>query len=347
MICIIILSFANSYIELYQKYIYQIVLFLVRYNYTLGGTNMKSRSILFKSINDTLSWNIVKRVLLLGIPLAVIWIFVANMLFDQTMALTSEVIGWIPFSILKANAAFLIGSFSWIIAILATYALIMALLNIPIYKILTPKRYETFSIILIISIAIGWTLFAIFNWGFVYSEVAKMLTWFPFNTLQEGVSSLLAILIFYNFYIVSLYFIVLLFNKSFLKHIASNDYPNTTETNSISKAKYISIIIKDICIFTILLLVSYPLFFVPFINIIIQVFLWSWLIKESYFLSSASLYATKEDIDKLNNHPFQKWSLAFGAAILNLIPIVNIFSPFFAQSLFFHWVMQTKLQGEL
>ena len=137
-----------------------------------------------------------KKVLIIGIPLAIIWIFVANMLFDQTIALTSEVIGWIPFSILKSNAAFLIGSFSWIIAILATYALIMALLNIPIYKILTPKRYETFSIILIISIAIGWTLFAIFNWGFVYSEVAKMLTWFPFNTLQEGVSSLLAILIF-------------------------------------------------------------------------------------------------------------------------------------------------------
>jgi hypothetical protein len=307
---------------------------------------MKATSILFQSINDTLSWNSVKRVLVIGVPLAIIWIFVANMFFDQVMGLSSMVIGWIPFSILKSNAAFLIGSFSWIVAILATYALIMALLNIPIYKLLSPKRYETFSIILIITIAIGWTLFAIFNWDFVYSEVAKVLTWFPFNTLQEGVASLLAILVFYNLYIVSLYFIVLLFGKSMLKKIAQNDYPNATQTNSIPTSKYVATIIKDIIIFTILLVLSYPLFFVPFINILIQIFLWAWLIKESYFLSTASLYATNKDIEELNKHSFQKWALAFGAAILNLIPIVNIFSPFFAQSLFFHWIMQSKSQGE-
>jgi len=300
---------------------------------------MKLSSVFLKSINDIFSWNIVKLALIIGIPLGVVWFGIATLFWDQTISLTANFIGWIPFSVLKANAAFLIGGFSWVIVVLATYAVIMALFNIPIYKLLSPKRYEVFSIVLIITIAIGWTLFAIFKWDMVYSELEKVLTWFPFHTLQDGVSALLSMLIFYNLYIVSLYLVVMTFNKPFLEIIASKDYDDGKEINSVNKIDFVKIILRDIAIFFVSLILVFPLFFVPFINILIQVFLWAWFIKDAYFLSAANLFATKEEIKELDNHGLVKWGIAFVSSMLNLLPIVNIFAPFFGQTMFFHWIM--------
>jgi len=302
---------------------------------------MKLSKIFLQSINDIFSWEIIKLALVIGIPLAFIWIGIGSLFWDSLVGVTSNFISWIPFSVLKANAAFLIGGFSWVIAILVTYALIMALFNVPIYKLLPQKRYELFSIVLIILIAVFWTLFAVFNWDFVYKELEKVLTWFPFQTLQEGVAALLAILVFYNLFVVSLYLVVLFFNKPFLEAIAEKDYPSA-QKNAISKKSPGKVIARDIVIFFIFLLVCFPLFFVPFVNILVQIFLWAWLIKESYFLSAASLYAKDDEIERLNEHGLVKWAMAFVASVVNILPILNIFAPFFAQTMFFHWVMQNR-----
>jgi len=303
---------------------------------------MKLSKVFLQSVGDILSWDIVKRVLTVSIPMGIVWFLIGSLLWDSVVGITSNFISWIPFSVLKANAAFLVGGFAWVVAILTTYAVVIALFNVPIYKLLPAKKYEVFSIVLILVIAILWTLFAVFNWDLVYKELEKVLTWFPFHTLQEGVASLLAVLIFYNLYIVSLYVLVMMFNKPFLRKIASKEYPDIKEVDSIKSSVFLKSILKDMMILFILLILCFPLFFVPFINIFLQIFLWAWFIKESYFLSAANLYATKEEIQKLNTHGVSKWMIAFIAAAINILPIVNIFAPFFAQTLFFHWVMQTK-----
>ena len=303
---------------------------------------MKLSSIFLKSVNDTLSWSVVKLALVVGIPLAFIWIGLGNLFWDSIFSLSSHFISWIPFSILKSNAAFLIGGFVWFLVVLATYAIIIALFNVPIYKMISPKKYESFSIVLLIFISIGWTLFAIENWDFVYKELEKLLTWFPFHTLQDGVAWLLSMLVFYNLYIVSMYIVVMIFNKPFLKIIALRDYSVEYETNSIENSMFLKTICKDLTIFFVFLLVAFPLFFVPFVNILIQLVLWTWFIKESYFLSAASTYATKEEIESLSDHGAVKWMIAFTGSFLNLLPVVNIFAPFFTQTMFFHWVMQNR-----
>ncbi len=303
---------------------------------------MKLSSIFLKSVNDTLSWSIVKLALVVGIALAFIWIGFGNLFWDSVFSLSSHFISWIPFSILKSNAAFLIGGFVWFLVVLATYAIIIALFNVPISKMISPKKYEAFSVVLLILISIGWTLFAIENWDLVYKELAKLLTWFPFQTLQDGVAWLLSMLVFYNLYIVSMYIVVMIFNKPFLKIIALRDYGIEYETNSIETSRFIKTVCKDLSIFFIFLILSFPLFFVPFVNILIQLVLWTWFIKESYFLSAASTYATKEEIESLSELGSIKWLIAFLGSFLNLLPIVNIFAPFFTQTMFFHWVMQNR-----
>jgi len=298
--------------------------------------------IFLKSINDTLSWSVVKLALSIGIPLAFVWFGIGTLFWDSVVGIASEFISWIPFSILKSNAAFLIGGFSWFVAVLATYALIMGLFNVPIYKTLSPKKYESFSIILIIVIAILWTVFAMSNWDMVYKEVEKILTLFPFKTLQDGVSSLLGILVFYNLYIISMYLVVLFFNKPFLKILALKDYGIEMEENSIPRSEVLKVICKDLGIFLLFLLLAFPLFFIPFINIIIQLLLWAWFVKEAYFLSASSIYGTKEEILELSHQGSIKWLISVLGSFLNLLPIVNIFAPFFTQTMYFHWVMQNR-----
>ncbi len=168
------------------------------------------------------------------------------------------------------------------------------------------------------------------------------MTWFPFRTLRDGIALLLTALFFYNFFIASLALVVLAFRKPFLRKLQEQDYPGETLVESYKKRKFISIAMRDIAIFFVLMILSFPLFFVPFINMGLQVLFWAWLIKESYFLSASSLYATEEEIEELKQHKFAMRNIAFIASILNLIPLVNIFAPFFAQIIFFHWVMLNR-----
>ena len=294
-----------------------------------------------KSLDDVLSWKVAKRAILIGSILSLIWIGIGAFFWKEALAVTSYFLSWIPFAILKSNAAFLIGSFAWFFVVLSSYAILMSIFNILFFKRDSFKSYEYFSLILIVLTAIFWTLFAIFNWDFVYKEVAKVLAIFPFKTLEETIASLLAVLIFYNLFIFSLYLVVMVTNRAYLKEIAQKEKKDL-KASSIKLPKLISYLFRDFIIFFSLLILSFPLFFVPFVNIAIQIILWAWLIKESYFISTASLYLSEDEIKSLSFQGAIKWVVSILVSILNLIPILNFFAPFFAQSIFFHWIIQKE-----
>ncbi len=303
---------------------------------------MKTTEVILRSIKDTLSWNVIKIALITGVPLAILWLGIAIFMWSPIVHLSERFIGWVPFSILKANGAFLLGGFFWFQAVLITFALIVALFNVPIFRMLDSKKYTHFSILLLLFIALGWTLFAFLNWDLVYKEVAKVLTWFPFETLQAGVASMLAALIFYNLFIVSLSIVVLMMRKSFLHALQKRDYPHAVLLQKDQQSSFLPVAFRDVVVFAVLIILFFPLLFVPFFNIAVQVLLWAWLIKESYYLSVSSLYATKEEIEKLRKHQIVLWTIAFFASLFNLVPVVNILAPFFAIVMYFHWVMLNK-----
>ena len=314
---------------------------MCRWRYS-RGESMNVTQALLKGIRDTLSWNVIKVALATGIPLAMLWIAVGYFLWEPVVSLTSLAIGWVPFSILKANGAFLIGGFVWFTAVLVTYALIVAVFHTPIFRLVPEEKYEYFSIILLLLISLGWTLFAFLNWDFVYGEVAKVLTWFPFQTMQLGVAVMLAILFFYNLFIVSQALMVLLYHKLFLRKLQESEYPGVSLVESYKKRHFFRVAIRDVVIFFLLLMIFFPLFFVPFVNMALQVLLWAWLIRDSYFLAAASLYADDEEIQELKRNRFVIWGIAFITSMLNLMPVINILAPFFALITFFHWVMLNR-----
>ncbi len=303
---------------------------------------MKVTHALLLGIRDTLSWPVIRVALMTGIPLALLWLGIAWFLWQPVVGVTSSMIGWVPFSILKANGAFLIGGFVWFQVVLITFGVIIAIFHVPILKFVPEEKFEYFSILLLLVIALGWTLFAFFNWDFVYSEVSKVLTWFPFQTLQVGVALMLAALFFYNLFIVSLSLVVLLYHKPFLQKLQEREYPGENLVESYKKRHFLRIATRDAVIFFVLMLLFFPLFFVPFVNMALQVLFWAWLIRESYFLAAASLYASDEEIKMLKRHTFVLWGIALATSLFNLMPVINILAPFFALIVFFHWVMLNR-----
>jgi len=302
---------------------------------------MRLTQIFFKSISDLINWQIIKLALIVGISLSIGWFILGFLFWDNIFNLIIVLINWVPFSVLKSTLSFMIGAFGWILLVLITYALIIAFFNVPIFSKLNPKNYEKFNLILIVLISIFWSLITFLNWGFVYNKLSLMLTWFPYQTLEEIFASMVTFLIFYNLFIVSLYIFVLIFNKSFLDTIILKDYEKNRVFKDTNLVKNLSFS-KKIIIYFIALFLAFPLLFMPFVNILVQLFLWAYLVKDVYFISVARYYLDKEQIHKLNSKSFYKWVISILSSMLNLVPVINIFAPFLAQTFYLHWIMQEQ-----
>ncbi len=301
--------------------------------------------IFVKSVKDVLSWPVLKVVLGVGIPMFILWIAVGYIFWQPVTLFTAKVISWIPFSIVKANGAFVLAFFLWFQAVLITFALILAFFNAPILQYVKKENYESLVVSLVLVIAVFWTLIAFYYWHDIYLSIAKLLTWLPFETVDKAIAWFLAIYLFYNGFIVSLFLIILFYREPFLKALKERDYDDYGFKESKIKTGFSKVAIKDIITFTLLSIVLFPLFFVPVVNIIIQIFLWAWLIKDSLFLSVASLYCSKEGIERIKKHKYYLWSIAVFASLLNFVPVVNILSPFFAEIMFFHLIFSYKIEN--
>jgi hypothetical protein len=295
-----------------------------------------------KSLDDILNLEVAKKAVAVGFGVGIVWLVIGYIFWDSIFALASYFLSWIPFAILKANAAFLIGAFAWFLLVLSTYSILMVILNLASFNRKKSKSYEVISLVLMIIVSIFWTLFGFFNWDFVYKKLEQILMIFPFKTLEETIAALLTILVFYNLFIFSLYLIDLILGRKILKDLALKEF-GCKSLNIKSNKKLLLILLKDFLIFLVALVISFPLFFIPFINIATQVFLWAWLIKRAYYLSSSTICLTEEESKILLNKGAMKWIISIITSFLNLIPIINLFAPFFAQNTLFYWSMSKAL----
>ncbi len=295
-----------------------------------------------RSIKDILRWSVLKHALGIGLPLMALWVWIGWLYWDRAVSLTSQIVSWIPFSIVKANGALFILFFIWLVAVLVSFAVITALVGPPILRKFKEKTYYFYTFATLLILSVGWALVMLFKWHLINTQIQKLLTLLPFQTVADGISWLVAFYLFYNLFILSLYLIISSFRKSFLDTLKRTDYPNIdTSGSGISKKHHVSVL-RDTVIFLILSTVLFPVLFIPVANIFVQLFLWSWLYRESYFLSICSLYCNEEDYKTLREHKYTIWSIAAFASILNFLPAINIFTPFFAQLMFFHWIMEHK-----
>jgi len=89
-------------------------------------------------------------------------------------------------------------------------------------------------------------------------------------------------------------------------------------------------------------LIAFPLLFIPVLNIVVQIALWMWLIKDTMSYDAAALVYEKVEQEEIKQHRFAIWVISFTTALFNFIPVFNIFGPYFGEISMFHYLKSIK-----
>jgi hypothetical protein len=180
---------------------------------------------------------------------------------------------------------------------------------------------------------------------FIFSDnINQFFIWIvghiPFingNFISSIVQGILGIIIFYE--------LVLIMSVLFVGFIADGVVDRINEKHyHLKKLGFGTFLgsmaeaVKSNILFIILFIILIPTMFIPFLNVVIQIFLWSFLIKSPMFYDALAFYATKDQFEKIKkSNRFKIWFLSFMAASLFLIPVFGIFSYVLQLILFTHF----------
>ncbi|NPA12112.1 MAG: hypothetical protein GXO62_07705 [Epsilonproteobacteria bacterium] len=277
---------------------------------------MKLTQCIVKSLKDLFMPEVLKAVLISGVPVFLFYFGLLYLFWDDIINVAEVLTSWVPFSVLKINGAFFILFFTWFVSVSITFAVITAVFGGIIFNRLQGKSFYTYVIVTITLLSVIYGYLLIINWDYINGEIQRFLTLLPFDTVAKWVGAIVGVYIFYNLFILTLFFILFLFAKPFLDAIAEIEgYEEVEFKGSLIK------VLKDIGVFVAFFVVLFPLFFIPVLNVLVQLYLWAKLYRDSfsYFLKTK-----------------QANFIAFLSAFFNFLPIINFFAPFFGVILFYH-----------
>ena len=308
---------------------------------------MKINTYIVRTIRDMLSLSTIKLALMTAVPLFFVWLGIGWVIWDPLVHFTSQIITWIPFSIVRANGAFIITFLLWFIAVLVSYAIFIGLFSAFILGGKKESRFEAINFTLIFIFSIFWAGVIMVFWPDLNIEIQRLLTVLPFDTVSKAISWILAFYLLYNLFLITEYFVVFIFREPFIKALAEK-YAEELDISpkDISRTRIYFALYKDIAWFLIASVLILPILFIPIANFLAVWFLWAWLYKESAFIGVCSLLCTKEEYMRLKEHKAYLIAASLVSALLNFIPIINVFTPFFIMDLYFHWIVEMKRESE-
>jgi hypothetical protein len=293
------------------------------------------------AFSEILKWKSIKLALISGIIVTALWSFIGYSLWDNIMLLSSKIIEYIPFSMIRSNGATMLSVFLWFQLVLITFALIYAFFGNFILRALSKEKYSSFTFITIAISAVFWGIVWFFAGDYIYNQFLKLLTWLPFETLQKGLAFIVGVYIIYTAIIITLLFITSIFSEPILKMIEENYF----ESSNIRKGnmfKSIGYTIKDSIIFLILSTLLFPLLFVPGVNLIVQLMLWSWLVKDTISFDALSLVDKNLDKTFIKEHRVGIYTISLATVLFYLVPILNIFGAIFGEIAMYHYFRSLK-----
>lgn len=284
---------------------------------------------------DLINPEIKKFSIINGIIWFIIWLIIALISWKYMFNLIYLLISIFPFSFIQKSGAQIIYIFLWLQSILITIGIIFTIFNEYIEKSLEKNHFHYIALIIGLFIISFWSYIFLINKDFLENYLLHILKILPFQTVQEVLSFFLTLLFFYFLYCISISLSFILFSEEILIKLTESEYPQI-EVNTIDKKKIILLALKDLVIFILLMFLLFPLFFIPWINIITFVILWGIGIKNSYYTTIKMLF-------KVNLSKKEIYLLSFFSTILNFLPLINIFSPAFSLLMFYHYSLEKKL----
>lgn len=292
-------------------------------------------SILF-GFRELLSWTTAKYALIGGFIVTALWAGIGAMLWPALITLSTHILELVPFSMVRSNGAWMLSSFLWLQAVLLTFALILVFFGNIILRKISREKYTGFTLLLVAGSALFWSLIWMKNGTYIYQQFLKLLTWLPFETIEKGIAFLIGIYIIYNAIVVTWVFITSLFSETLLSSVEHRHFGSDTVRHD-HLFSSIGYTIRDALIFLGASIILFPLLFVPVLNILVQIALWMWLIKDTMAYDAAALVFEKVDKDTIKQHRFAVWSISGLTALFNFVPLLNLLGPFFGEIALYHY----------
>jgi uncharacterized protein involved in cysteine biosynthesis len=189
---------------------------------------------------------------------------------------------------------------------------------------------KTALLSMVLSIVIIWLF-----WENLTNMISAFLSWVPWEWLQHTGAGIVNILLIYILFIIIVSLLTSLTSEKLLKKLASKHYPDIATSGTPDITTSLLLTLKATGLFLLLFIPSLPLIFVPIIGQVIVLYLWSILIKKPTIYDVSALFGAEEQIDTGK----KATSLAMIASLFNYVPILNIFTPVFAQVLFLHYAL--------
>ncbi|PTB88064.1 hypothetical protein C9925_00545 [cyanobacterium G8-9] len=181
-----------------------------------------------------------------------------------------------------------------------------------------------------------WGIVWFIKGDYIYREFLQLLTVLPFQTVEKGIAFFIGFYFIYNAIVVTMVFVASLFSEPLIVSIEKRHF-SEDEVRRDHVWSSVAYTLKDSFIFLGVSLLLFPLLFIPVLNIVVQIGLWTWLIKDTMTYDAASLVYEKVDKEALKKDRLASWFISIIVALFNLVPVLNIFGPFFGVITLFHY----------
>jgi len=188
--------------------------------------------------------------------------------------------------------------------------------------------------------AISLTVTSIVVWlvnDILAGFVKGYLSWVPWEWLQTSGAAVATVAIAYTLFILIHAVITSLMIEPLLIELAKKHYPDRPVAGSPNITTSLLLSLRSGFLFLLVFLITFPVMFIPLVGAVWMLWLWSILLKAPTFYDVSSLFITDKRVKKEKKK--KTTLLAMVAAGFNYIPILNIFTPAFAQILFMHHVL--------
>ena len=290
--------------------------------------------------NAILKWKIAKIALISGLLTSVILVIFGVIFWNPLISIVGFMLELVPFSLVRSNGAEIVSIFIWMQVVLITFALIVVLSGAFLFKKMSQREYSYFYIISLISSIVFWALIWFFKGDYLHVELLKLLNWLPFETIDKSMSYMIACLIIYNLIIVFSLFVASILSQKVLFEI-NREYFDDDVVYS-KKLNIFRYTIKDTAIFSLLSIVLFPLFFIPILNWVVQIGLWTYLVRNTFRYDASAVLFGDINEERLKKTNIAIWSISFISALFNFIPFINIFGSFFGEISMFHYLKNFK-----
>ncbi len=293
---------------------------------------------------EILNWKTMLYAMMSGILVTAVWLVIGYMFWDSLVALSSRILEFVPFSMVRSNGAWMLSTFLWLQAVLLTYALIFAFFGSIILRSVSKEKYSSFSLIVAGGSAVFWGIVWFFEGEYIYHQFIKLLTWLPFETIEKGIAFLIGAYLVYNAIVVTLLFFASIFSEPLIASVEKRHFHEDVVVRD-HNFRVVGYSIKDTVIFFFLSLIAFPLLFVPIVNIIVQIALWMWLINDTLSYDAAALSYEKVEKEVLKEHKSARWFISFITALFNFIPVLNLFGPYFGEISMYHYMKSIQKES--